>query len=117
VLARPLSGFTGSRLRGNDDKLKPARTVTRRRLLTLGLGLAALPARAAEPPAKSSQAEARYQNTPKGVLSCAVCSFFVKLRSCKVVTGDIAPTGWCKLFDIPGLAARIKRGDDAVKGI
>jgi len=67
----------------------------------VGLGLAAAPVRADEPPAQLSQAEAQYQNTPKGMFSCAVCSFFIKPSSCKVVTGAISPQGWCKLFDLP----------------
>jgi hypothetical protein len=75
--------------------------LTRRRLLTITLSLAALPARAEEPPVRVSQAEAQYQSTPKGLFSCAACTFFIKPRSCKVVTGDIGPTGWCKLFDLP----------------
>jgi len=70
-------------------------------LLAAGLGLAALPASADQPPAKISQAEALYQNTPKGMFSCALCSFFIKPRSCKLVAGDISPEGWCKLFDLP----------------
>ena len=65
-----------------------------------GLGLAALPARADELP-KLTQAQAQYQNTPKGMYSCALCTFFIKPHSCKVVAGDISPTGWCKLFDLP----------------
>jgi hypothetical protein len=48
-----------------------------------------------------SPIEAQYQNTPKGMFKCALCSFFIKPRSCKVVTGDISPDGWCKLFDMP----------------
>jgi hypothetical protein len=77
------------------------RKLTRREVLAAGLGLAASSARADEPPAKLPQADAQYQNTPKGMFSCAVCTFFLKPRSCKLVTGDISPTGWCKLFDLP----------------
>ena len=62
---------------------------------------AALPARAEEPPEKMSQIAAAYQGTPKDLFSCAVCTFFIRPRGCKVVSGDISPTGWCKLFDLP----------------
>ena len=62
---------------------------------------AALPARAEQQPAKMSQIAAAYQDTPKDLLSCAVCTFFIRSRGCKVVSGDISPTGWCKLFDLP----------------
>jgi hypothetical protein len=51
--------------------------------------------------AKTSQAAARYQDHPRGGLSCVGCTFFRKPRSCQVVTGDISPNGWCRLFDLP----------------
>ena len=79
------------------------RRMTRRGLMTAALGgvSAALPARAEEQPGKMSQIAAAYQSTPKGLFSCAVCTFFIRPRSCKVVGGDISPTGWCKVFDLP----------------
>jgi len=85
-----------------------ASQLTRRVMLTAGLGLAAAPVstigRADVPPApnpnKISQAEAQYQPTPKGMLSCAVCTFFIKPNACKVVEGEVGATGWCKLFDM-----------------
>ena len=64
-------------------------------------GSTVLPARAQEPSPKLSQVAAEYQTTAKGMLSCAVCTFFIRPHSCKVVSGDISPTGWCKLFDYP----------------
>ena len=78
------------------------RSFTRRTILAAWLGLAGAPtARADEPPPKTSQLDAQYQATPKGMFSCALCTFFVKPRSCKLVSGDISPQGWCKLFDLP----------------
>jgi hypothetical protein len=75
--------------------------LTRRELITGALGLgAAVPARAEERQATVSRIAAAYQNTPKGLFSCAACTFFIQPRSCKVVSGDISPTGWCKLFDL-----------------
>jgi hypothetical protein len=84
-------------------------TLTRRAVLVAGLSLTASTAPAAAraddaPPAnqaKISQAEAQYQPMPKGMFSCGVCTFFIKPTSCKVVTGTVSPTGWCKLFDLP----------------
>jgi hypothetical protein len=74
---------------------------TRRELITAALGLgAASPARAEELRAKLSQIAAEYQNTPKGLFSCAACTFFIRPRSCKVVSGNISPNGWCKFFDL-----------------
>ena len=79
------------------------RLSTRRELVTGALGglSAALPARAEEQPGKTSQVVAAYQSTPMGLFSCAVCTFFIRPRSCKVVSGDISPTGWCRFFDLP----------------
>jgi len=78
------------------------RPPTRRELIAAAFGFgAALPARAEEAPAKLSQLAAAYQTMPKGMFSCAVCTFFVRPQSCKVVSGVISPTGWCKLFDLP----------------
>jgi hypothetical protein len=53
-----------------------------------------------------SQIAAAYQSTPKGLFSCAgctffSCTFFIRSRSCKVASGDISPTGWRKFFDLP----------------
>jgi hypothetical protein len=50
---------------------------------------------------KVSRAEVRYQDTPRGGLSCVGCTFFRRPRSCQVVEGDISPNGWCRLFDLP----------------
>lgn len=75
--------------------------MTRRTLLAAGLGVAGGTPAKADEPVKITQAEAQYQDTPKGNLSCALCTFFVKPRACKVVAGEISPSGWCKLFDLP----------------
>ena len=75
--------------------------LTRRALITAAIGLGAVvSARAEEQPTKVSQTAAAYQNTPKGLFSCAACTLFVRPRNCKVVSGDISPNGWCKLFDL-----------------
>ena len=91
-----------SRGRREEGGFRADRRLTRREL-TAALGdlSAALPARAEEPPGKLSQIAAAYQGTPKGLFSCAVCTFFIRPRSCKVVSGDISPTGWCRFFDLP----------------
>jgi hypothetical protein len=92
-----------SRGRREAGGFRADRRRTRRELTIAVLGgvSAALPARAEEQMARLSQIAAAYQSTPKGLFSCAVCTFFIRPRGCKVVTGDISPTGWCKLFDLP----------------
>jgi hypothetical protein len=75
--------------------------LTRRDVIIAALGFsAAIPARAEERLARLSQTAAAYQNTPKGLFSCAACTFFIRPHSCKLVSGDISPNGWCKLFDM-----------------
>jgi len=48
--------------------------------------------------AKIAPAVAHYQAIPKGKATCENCSSFVSPSACKVVSGDIAPTGWCMLY-------------------
>ncbi|MGC1413031.1 MAG: hypothetical protein WA864_29300 [Acetobacteraceae bacterium] len=93
-----------SRGRREEGSFRANRRLIRRELITAALGglWAALPARAEEQPGQmSSQIAAAYQSTPKGLFSCAVCTFFIRPRGCKVVSGDISPAGWCKFFDLP----------------
>jgi High potential iron-sulfur protein len=48
--------------------------------------------------AKISKQQAEYQDSPKGIQSCATCSLFDEPRGCKVVEGDISPDGWCTSY-------------------
>ncbi len=75
---------------------------SRRKLIRtlLGAAPAALlmrrsPANAAE---KMTLQQAGYQDTPNGIYSCGMCTFFDAPKSCKVVAGDISRDGWCKVF-------------------
>jgi hypothetical protein len=72
--------------------------VLRAALSAASVGVMILPAAAQM---KVSQAEAEYQDRPKGGLACAACTLFRPPRSCEVVQGDISPSGWCKFFDLP----------------
>lgn len=48
---------------------------------------------------KLSQAQAKYQNQPKGDQQCSNCMHFVAESStCKVVEGKVSPSGWCMLW-------------------
>jgi hypothetical protein len=86
------------------DEMKPA---TRRGVLLAGAaGGLILLARPQQARAQGTlpQKDAKYQETPKGAQSCAVCSYFVPgatakaAGGCKVVAGAISPTAWCVLF-------------------
>ena len=47
---------------------------------------------------KLTQAAARYQAQPKGNEACGTCPYFIFPKSCVVVEGEIAPTGWCPIY-------------------
>jgi len=47
---------------------------------------------------KVSQKVVGYQETPKGAQRCDNCAQFEAPSACKVVDGDIAPAGWCKVY-------------------
>jgi hypothetical protein len=47
---------------------------------------------------KMTPQQAEYQDTPKGIYSCALCTLFEPPKSCKVVAGVVSKDGWCKVF-------------------
>jgi hypothetical protein len=47
---------------------------------------------------KLSQADAKYQDTPKGDQRCDGCMLFQPPNACKLVQGDISLSGCCQLF-------------------
>jgi hypothetical protein len=47
---------------------------------------------------KMTRQQAEYQDTPKDIYSCAVCTLFEPPNACKVVAGEISRDGWCKAF-------------------
>ncbi len=81
----------------------PSSASAQRRKLVCGIiaGMASLvhattaPANARE---KMSKQEAEYQDRPKDIRMCATCTLFEPPKSCKVVEGDVSPSGWCKAF-------------------
>jgi hypothetical protein len=62
----------------------------------MGVGFAGRPAQAAQK--KLTQAVAGYQGTPKGHQRCDGCVQWQAPAGCKIVDGDIAPSGWCTLY-------------------
>jgi hypothetical protein len=48
--------------------------------------------------AKVEQSVVQYQPNPKDGQQCSGCVNFVAPNACKVVSGVIAPTGWCVAF-------------------
>jgi hypothetical protein len=66
--------------------------------LALGAAAAVTAVPQAEAQQKISQADAKYQGTPKGDQRCDRCVNFQPPNACKFVQDDISPSGWCQLF-------------------
>ena len=64
------------------------------------LGAAAAATAVSQSPAQQqiSQADAKYQATPKDDQRCDACVNFQPPNACKFVQGDISASGWCQLF-------------------
>ncbi len=69
------------------------RTVLKTGLGVLAAGLAAAGSASAQD--KLAPALVQYQPTPKGPQMCINCSQWVAPNGCKIVSGVIAPQGWC----------------------
>jgi len=73
--------------------------VSRRTVLIATAGAAPLLALSGgEAEAKLAQKAVQYQTSPKDGHQCDGCIQFVAPNSCKMVEGDISPTGWCLLW-------------------
>ena len=48
--------------------------------------------------AKTAQADAKYQDSPKGQSKCGTCAQFQPPDACKLVDGKISENGWCQLY-------------------
>ena len=75
--------------------------INRRRVLVSLISstpLAALSFEGAKAAAKVAQKAAQYQATPKGGQACAGCNSFIAPDQCKLVVGEISPSGWCRLW-------------------
>ena len=78
----------------------PSKCLNRRTVLFAAAGAAPLLALGvgAANAAGLPQTAVAYQATPKDGKQCDQCNFFVAPNACKSVAGEIAPTGWCKLW-------------------
>jgi hypothetical protein len=74
------------------------RIVLTRAALALGAAAAGAAATHAAAQQKISQAEAKYQDQPKGQQRCDTCASFQPPNACKTVQGNISPSGWCQLW-------------------
>ena len=82
----------------NDCQRISRRVVLTGAALALGAPAAAAAISQAAAQEKMSQADAKYQGTPKGDQRCDGCMLFEPPGTCKIVQGEISPSGWCQLF-------------------
>ena len=47
---------------------------------------------------KMTRQQAEYQDAPKDIYSCGMCTLFEPPQYCKVVEGEVSRDGWCKAF-------------------
>jgi hypothetical protein len=83
---------------GNDGQRISRRVALSGAALTLGAAAIATAVPQAAAQQKISQADAKYQATPKGNQRCDGRINFQPPTACKFVQGDISPSGWCQLF-------------------
>ena len=74
------------------------KALSRRTVLIAATGLAPLMVANRSQAASLPQSAVSYQATPKDGKQCSDCKLFVAPKACKSVAGEIAPTGWCKLY-------------------
>jgi hypothetical protein len=89
--------------KGDTALQRPDRIARRRLMAVAAAGLLVVPAcaRAQQAPEKLSKPEADYQDAPKNDQQCSECTKFQPPKGCSVLTGDISPKGWCKLYEAP----------------
>jgi hypothetical protein len=82
----------------NDCRRISRRVALTSAALSLGAATAAAMVTRAAAQQKLSQADAKYQTTPKDDQRCDGCVNFQPPNACRFVDGDISPSGWCQLF-------------------
>jgi hypothetical protein len=82
----------------NDRQLISRRVALAGTAFTLSAATTAVVVQQAAARQKISQADAKYQSTPKGDQRCDGCISFQPPNACKFVQGDISPSGWCELY-------------------
>jgi hypothetical protein len=80
------------------DQYKPARVSRRTVLIAAAEAGPILALMSGRAEAKMAPSAVKYQASPKDGRQCDGCNLFVAPNSCKSVSGDISPTGWCALW-------------------
>jgi hypothetical protein len=83
---------------GNDSQRVSRRVALSGAAFALGAAAIATAVSQAAAQQKIGQADAQYQDKPKGGQHCDGCANFQPPNACKFVQGNISPSGWCQLF-------------------
>ena len=83
--------------------MRDAKTISRRAVLggvavAVGVAAATRAPRRAAAQQKVNQADAKYQDQPKGQQRCEICLQFQPPNACRIVESPISPKGWCQYF-------------------
>jgi hypothetical protein len=84
--------------------MKSAKLFSRRQMLqgaVTSIVITTIPVRG-QAQTKFTKSEASYRNSPHNGQHCSICTFFEKPHSCRLVSGTINPSGWCKFFSAAG---------------
>jgi len=82
-----------------DDKLATRRTALKTALgLVAATGAVGIAAQARAQSAKADPSTVAYQTKPSNGQQCSGCTSFIAPSSCALVSGTIAPAGWCELY-------------------
>jgi hypothetical protein len=84
----------------SDDKPTTRRSALKAGLAIIaGTGAAAVAASSAHAQsAKADPSTVAYQTKPSNGQQCSGCVQWDPPNACKIVSGTIAPTGWCELY-------------------
>jgi hypothetical protein len=97
----PCGASLGDGRRGSSMVEKPAdrsrRELMRAVVTGVPLGLLLRISRT-EASEKMTRQHAEYQDAPKDIYSCGMCTLFEPPKYCKVVEGEVSKDGWCKAF-------------------
>jgi len=63
-----------------------------------GVALASSPDVAFSAKGKRSQSAVDYQDTPKGIERCEICTAFLPPDQCRTVVGPVGRQGWCNIY-------------------
>ena len=59
---------------------------------------------------RHDKSDARYTDHGTPQEHCSLCRYFMRPDACELVFGRINPKGWCRFFEVRGMAALAEAG-------